>query len=292
MYEFDLRGPEFLGLYASVTTGCLIGTFVLKGLCQVKAPVKVARDDLDVYDAAYLSGGAKRAMSAALTSLLHRNLITVPIGNEMIETQSTTEELHPLEKQILYSVRGQTATVAAQKLKETQWVGDLLHKKLEQLGLIASREKTALFRAGATLLMLGPILFLGLPKLFIGLERHKPITWLLLFCMASAGLAIWFFAQKVLRTFQGDKELYALQADYQTLSHSVGSGGAMSGAEVALAVSLFGGLAAMSLPAYAAANRITNQQSSLSNSSCGFDCGGGSCGGGGCGGGGCGGCGG
>jgi uncharacterized membrane protein YgcG len=141
-----------------------------------------------------------------------------------------------------------------------------------------------------------PAVFWGMPKILVGMSRHKPVLFLIILCGISLVLAIIFFTQSCIRTTRGDRALEYLRGEHRSLEYSLIHGSPTTGAELALALGLFGTGLLIASPAFANLGPLMRRSygSTGGSSGCGSGsgCGGGSCGGGGGCGGGCGGCGG
>ena len=80
MNPFDLRGPEFLVVYAALT---LIILFVLSQFRRAReaTPAVTLPPISDPYAIAYLRGGQKAMLEVAAFSLVERGLLSVEDGN-------------------------------------------------------------------------------------------------------------------------------------------------------------------------------------------------------------------
>ncbi|HEY9776623.1 MAG TPA: TIGR04222 domain-containing membrane protein [Planktothrix sp.] len=204
---YDLSGPAFLSFVLTVMFIALGAALALRFKCQLSFTQTVNKDELNVYDTAYLSGGASAALNAAVTSLTHRGAIELLSSADAIAVHPIQEELHPLEQYLVDRLNGQTAAEAARTCKQID-VAALLHEKLEKLGLVASRNTTAMCRAVSTLLILTPLLLVGLAKIAIGLSRHKPVGFLVAICLFFAFITWLFYSIDVVRTFAGEQLLW------------------------------------------------------------------------------------
>ncbi|MBI3726307.1 TIGR04222 domain-containing membrane protein, partial [bacterium] len=85
-----MHGPEFLGFYAATVGLVSIVSLVVRWALRppYDAPL-LSGYNLDAYEVAFLSGGAKTAVDAAIASLVHRKLLKV---------SPTTRRLEPAGK--------------------------------------------------------------------------------------------------------------------------------------------------------------------------------------------------
>jgi uncharacterized protein (TIGR04222 family) len=178
---------------------------------------------------------------------------------------------------------------------------DVIHRRLEQMGLLVSAAQSFWLRCYPMMLM-AAVFFLGLWKLEIGLERGKPIGFLI-GLLVLTGLASLVFLWTPFRTRRGDGLLGKLRHDKRDLQTGVQQHPeTVAGADLSMALGLFGvGVLTHASMAdmrdgFAPHRRFGDGGSGGGGCGSGSSCsgGGGGCGGGGggCGGGGCGGCGG
>lgn len=270
---YDLRGPEFLGLYI-VLGGC---AFAAAGAMRWanRPPLSGPPvNDLDAYELAYLNGGAVLAANLAVTSLVQKKAIKVSDG-KVQATGSRPGDLHPVEQSVYL-----TAT-SGRKMSEIRPLvtGPLLEVegKLRSRGLLVDSSQLGPAAWAPSAIGFAVTLF-GFGKILIGLDRQKPIAFLAILVIASfiATLALLFAKRH--RSRYGDSVLRGYQV------HTPAR--ASNGSDLLMTVAAFGmaGLAGTPLDDLRRQLTPTNGSSSCGGS------GGGD--GGGCGGGGCGGCGG
>lgn len=167
-----------------------------------------------------------------------------------------------------------------------------MRAKLVALGLVLDAP-AARSVAKASALPFWACFALGVTKVGVGLARGRPVGVLVALLVLTAFAAVALRWRPPLRTRLGDRVVAVLRRRHANLRGPRAGAGARGGADVALAVALFGGaaLVANALPELRSALRYHPAYSASSSgdgsgSSCGASS---SCGGGG---GGCGGCGG
>lgn len=295
---FDLRGPEFLVFFGSLTAAILIAVWLTQRYFESGSEgddaawgAGVAKDP---YQVACLRGGRDEVIRVAVVSLVERGLLKAE-GSKLHTVADDAADLtrRPLDKAILTKFaaadKGQSIYSDRVAIIEADAVADLLKEKglLPSAGVMSMRALTAI--AGIALLWT----VAGI-KVSVALARgHHNIIFLLLGSIVAGVLLVAISSRR--RTVLGNKtldyvqQLFAgLDARRETL-HFDGQTG-----EVAFLAAAFGMTA---LPVTLAAMfdplnlRPPRPESSgwASGSSCSSG-GGGGCGGGGCGGG-CGGCG-
>jgi uncharacterized protein (TIGR04222 family) len=194
--------------------------------------------------------------------------------------------LRAVEQTLFDAAKDDGVTLAdAQKLVEPEAARRL--DVLADVGAASSRERHAVTIA-ITLAPLVVVLVIGLTKMALGLERHRPVTWLFLLNLA-VGAAGWFLAKRASRATRAARAVVAAEREKNAgLRDSMGTTDIeqWSAGDVALSVALFGvaPLVTSPLAALPTAFTLTAPSDGGGGSSCGSSCGGG-CGGG------CGGCG-
>jgi len=294
MNPFDWPGPVFLSFYFMLfLLGLTTAIWLRWGLRLPPPDEDAATPALDPYEVAYLAGGSVLVLNAILSRLIQGGYLALePKTLKMTRKGELPEDAHPLEKVVFEEI---TQAENVRKLRgQTREAIDRLADRLREYGLLVAPDRSFISRLAPTLVMLGVALF-GLIKVFVGLERERPVGFLIFGLVMTVIVALAGFARPVFRSRHGDYILGRLRrenAPLQTMAaHPTEN---LRGSELTLAVALFG-LAVLSVGPLADLRKMLQPPAGASGG-CG---GGGSCssggcggGGGGCGGGGCGGCGG
>lgn len=294
MNEFDLTGAQFLALYVPVTLGTIFGAIAIRYGLKITTSGEHKDIELSAYEAAYLSGGDKRVVDAAAAKLFASDILTASNSRAMITIKNELpNNAEPVERAVFQAARNHTINYVADLYRYVTPIPNSIRGKLIEAGLILSDAKTLAIRVICSLMVLGPIEVLGVPKILFGLERHKPVGFLSLLCLVGLAAAVYFIRQSCVRTARGDAAVAYLQQENRALEYSVKYGDGGSSNELAMATGLFGTailltspLLASMRPAFAGPVRTSGSSCSSGVSGCGSSCGGGGCGGG------CGGCGG
>jgi uncharacterized protein (TIGR04222 family) len=298
---FRLAGPQFLGYFAVVLVAATVLAWIIRCVFRRAADDGFLKpSELDPYEVAYLAGGRKATIDAAIASLASQSAVAVDAVNHRftrLNGASAQAHLHPVENAILRATDSGIGTYL-HDLHDDYGAIDKIADDLRSRGLIVSRGRSILGRMLAVLVMLTVVAF-GVTRIVQGISRDKPVAYLVIACFATVVLAFVAFGRRLHRTHRGECVLKdfksakasLLPADGQVVRHD------LAGRELALALGLFG-------VGILATGPLTNLHTALrptkgdagsgwggSSWSCGGGCGGGG-GGGGCGGGGCGGCGG
>jgi uncharacterized protein (TIGR04222 family) len=283
------RGPDFLGLYA-MTLALAVGVGLafrraMRGPVDAPLPSEM---ELHPYEAAYLAGKEKHAISTVLFSLVDRKILAILPGSRRLRKAGTlSSDAHPLERAIVAGVTQATEPDDLRAAATSALRG--IHSRLVALGFLIPKRQEALARVIPAIALLATM-FLGIGKISIGVERHRPVALLILLVIGTAVAALAFLARSLRITRRGQRALEALRHDHGALKlKAVREEAGLSTLELPLVVALFGVSAVAGadfVPLRAALNPPPSVVSSGGGD--GGGCGGG-CGGGGCGGG-CGGC--
>jgi uncharacterized protein (TIGR04222 family) len=298
MNPLDWKGPEFLSLYVPLLIGGFLVALLLRHLLRLPAggPMYLGRRT-DPYEVAAL-GGPDTLIEAVVGSLVHRNVLRLD-GRRIATGDALPADAAPVERSVFECTA--TGDVTMEVLRQAL-SPDIEHyqRRLSQKGLVLDelRARPALRLPS---LVYGAFLLLGVAKILVGLERDRPVMFLVLI-VAIGSLGFLVLGKRPWRTRLGDATLEALREEHQALRTTAIAGDAsrtLDGRELALAVGLFG--PAMLIPmGYSGLRQTLNPSSSgssgdssssssdSSSSSCSSGDSGGSssssCGGGGCGG--------
>lgn len=291
-------GPQFLANYCVLAIIALLAAMATRKLCLFNRIQPLSDADIDEYDIAYLSGGAERAFLSGV-ALLDRNGLC-SIKGRTLEPRTVDlavlSRLHPFERRIYDAAK--TKVSIQQVFKDLHHDLNAMENKLTRWKLLASPQHVGMTVLASSCVLLSLPVGLGIPKMLIGLERGKPVLFLVLLVGISMLVSLILLNRGMPRTRCGDLLLSQMQTDNAALRTNFESDpSTLSSQDMTLAYALFGaaflGLADPFMAARAALRPQVNT-SSCGGGSSGGGCGsssGGSCGGGGCGGG-CGGCGG
>jgi uncharacterized protein (TIGR04222 family) len=292
MNILDWRGPDFLELYIELFLAALAAGFFLRWALRGTNEAQGAIRAVPAYEAAYLAGGNQSVLQSALATLTQRGQLSVNSDSRQIAPQQTPKadlRRSPVEAAVFAAFKGSPHTVAALKRRLDF---PEIRQGLRRLGWVLTPGQLFKVQFVSSLPLL--LLFiLGLIKIGIGLDRERPVEFLILLSFVTLVVFILWLAKPPLRTRQGQKVLNDLRESSAALRTTARRSVAMLAPEdLGLAVGLFGLAALTDGPMTALAMALKPPPSANSGgcSSGGCGSGGGGCGGGG--GGGCGGCGG
>jgi uncharacterized protein (TIGR04222 family) len=299
---FNLTGPNFLIFYGMVCAAAVLAAYALRQLLRDNTPT---RDEpkLNAYDIACLAGGVPGVLRACLASLIVNGRLK-PVVGEKLPTFRAKDSLaavhHDIERIMLGEAAHENGATVAALLDRSRNAGSEVESALQGQGLMETRESIAAAR-WAPILLLSAVFLIGFVKVFVGVERDKPVVFLIVMVVALGILMALYFWRVPLRTRRGEELLRKLKNEHSLLrSIDLTTYDSVAGVhhlpgELLLAAGLFG-LTSLHHPDIVTLNKSLKplSASGSSTSGCGAatGCGGGGGGGGGCGGGGCGGCGG
>lgn len=291
---FDWRGPDFLVFYVFF----LGGAFVLAGWLRRRfagpsAPAPVPVPELTPYQVAFLNGGSRLAVSAAIAQLVRRGELRLgPRRGRLERTAVAPAFSDPLEAR-LYDAVGRGEAVPVRRVLAAGRPGaEVLQADLRRRGLLASAPKAA-WGMLVPLAVLALALAVGGIKIVVGLSRERPVAILAALVIMGLVAGLVAFARPLRRTRLGSAVLRQLRARHAAGRLLCKQAVPLPEAEFPLLLGLFG-WEALQTPELLPLRRVLWPGASTAGAGgSGGDggCGGGGCGGGG-GGGGCGGCGG
>jgi uncharacterized protein (TIGR04222 family) len=294
----DFAGPEFLQFYTVLMLMITLAAVTLRFM--LRPGENLSPQLLDVNQIACLAGGVDGTIKAAVASLVDRGALEV-VRHSNVNTKDlwirnhhgTPPDANELEQRIVVACNEQIGCRFGKVLEHAKPAAEKIRYRLEAWGLMVPSEGVpACCWMPAALMVSG--MLVGIAKLFVGVQRGKPVGFLVLLLIAFGLVTIWFM-KRPLRTRTGDAELKRLRRTRPDLrlAHKRAKGDANRATDVALAAAMFGlgAVAYGELSALPEAWKYRNGPPVGSDGSSSSGCGTSGCGGGGGGcGGGCGGC--
>ncbi len=331
MNVFDYRGEDFLNFYLGAFLVATIASLLLGKMARSGLPARPGVEPpTDPYEIAFLSGGGRQMVDAALAALHSRGLLAFGRNSHGVTTvgfapgalkpgQNPLEkhpDLSPIEQQLCRALPARDQEEIRHVRKALEPTAQAMQDELADKGWIMTAAALASARFATALPML-ILLGVGITKWIIGLSRHKPVGFLfllmiltivaLMFCVRGlkrrtrAGDQAWKAARQQYLSARGPRHAPSYFASPQTTASGVAPVAGMDPYAMAMLVGVGGTAALASMPQYEELRRAilnphpatgTNTGCGTTTSSCGSA--GGSCGGGGDSGGGgssgCGGC--
>ncbi|MBQ0906297.1 TIGR04222 domain-containing membrane protein [Micromonospora sp. U21] len=296
---WGIPGPTFLRLYL-VATAVTVALAVFHRVRLAAGSVDAPAGPLGPQQVAYLNGGPRLAVHAALGGLRGSGAIGVGPDRRLVTTGPTPSGLTPLDQAIHWAAHQRARATDLPQDRRVREALDQLQAGLEQRGLLRSRAQydTARRWAGFVFALLG----LGVFRLVSGLFNDRPVGYLMLVLIPVLVAAL-LLRRVPRRTRAGRAALRDVRRQHTHLAPASSPAFATYGAAgAAMGVALYGTVSLWALdPGFAEQAEIQRQAASgsgwsgssggASGDGGGSSCSGGSScgGGGGCGGGGCGG---
>ena len=179
MNLLDLPGREFLVYYFFIAIAAFIVAAVLRWSLRQPADEAAMPPPLSSCDVAYLAGGKKLAVNAAVARLVHEKGLTLDYLTERLKVQGQLpRDAQPLEKAVYCEVAEDSDRKLAELYDATADQADAIQTRLEELGLLVSSGQAAVVRIWP-MLVIAAVLALGIAKLAVGVQRDKPVGFLI-----------------------------------------------------------------------------------------------------------------
>jgi uncharacterized protein (TIGR04222 family) len=292
---WEFAGPKFLRFFWTSLIPAIVFGVALRAMVRPpRAVFGEAIPPLSGYETAYLWYGPSNVAYASIAALVHRGTLHFDSKHRTLIVLGEPPPNDPIARTVVESAAA--GWLPSQIVRIVRPLCVPIENRLVDAGLLTPRR----VRYQVRFLSAVPVLVLlamGCAKIWIGIERHRPITLLVVGCVVAAIAAFILTGLDLKRSHQGNRVLTALRRERKALKTEAYA--AESGYEHDALVAAFGlfGLTALygtptgPLRSYLRGAPADAGAMGASSSGCGGG-GGGGCGGGGCGGGGCGGCGG
>lgn len=262
-------GP-FLTLYAVLAVAAVAYSIFLR---KRIGGGRARSGDLGPLELAYLAGGPQRVTDSVIVALLSAKAASLSADGRKIDVHAEGHEL-PAAVAPFTGLLGKGSVSRLELQKRIKDGIARVKARLQNLGLAPDAGQLSVYRWQTAAIMLVPLL-LGLNKVFVGVERAKPVGFLVMLLVVTL-IAALVLLSAPLATKAGREALASQQARHARAAR------APREHELMLAVAL-SGLVVLSGTSYAAMHKAA-QADGTSGSGCGSSDGGGGCGGGGCGG--------
>lgn len=242
---WGLSGPTFLRIYL-VLAGCvLIAALVARRAVRSRGPTDYLGESLGTdgkdgpFLAAYLGGGPKLALLAALSSLRVAGLVHGQNKRCERTAAALPTRLSGLERAVLAAASDSpTRDQLLASGPVTEALSQLRDELVRRCLLVDDRDRARYRRWGVAMLA---VFALGVVRLVAGASGGKPVGYLAfsLALVAVVTVLLWVITPE--RTGFGERELARLRTEHRHLSPSMRPDWAANGAMgAALAVGMFG----------------------------------------------------
>ncbi len=200
---FDWPAKPFLALYAGLCIAALIASLVIRARGREAAPAQLFPEP-DVWELAYLAGGAQRAADAAVAQLLGSEAARWEPSGNRIEPTGTMAVLDPPASEALRCLKADARTSVA--LPRIVRAMEPLREKLARRHLWLDRDTG---RRLAWLSAVPPLAVaaFGAVRIYLAIGRDKPYLFLLIMAVIISLIGIGFALSRPGRTRAGDRYL-------------------------------------------------------------------------------------
>lgn len=285
MNVFDLPGSAFLEFYLALLLAGILLASIVRWLLRSPGESGQMGVNLDPYETAYLVGGPRMAVDAALAGLVHCQ--AVAMKEQQIEVQADhARSLDGLARIVCESIANGDAYISSLRARAPELTAPIAERLCSmELAMSPAKAKRVRFLPAAVFVL---VFAVGLIKVIIGLSRNRPVLFLVLLLFITGIVALVFVSLPVFSTRAGSRFLASMRKEHAGLRETaVASANRLSYGDLALALALFG-------PTMLSGENLSplrlllfppkSSGMSSDSSSCGSSCGGGGGGGGGCGG--------
>jgi uncharacterized protein (TIGR04222 family) len=223
---YDLTAGPFLTLYLMLFTASTMLSLIIPALLR---PAGREQPVTDPDQLAWLNGGATRMAESAVTRLMVTHGVEQGVGDSFTIDRAATAA-GTVETGIMRLSSPSTWATIARSAADAQ---PIIETRMTSLGLLIHPELESRLRLWQTAPLALLILF-GIPKLFVGVERERPIGFLTALLIVTAIVAAIRYFVLDRRTGAAISALSAAKANSHRLRI------APTRPEMGLAVALFG----------------------------------------------------
>jgi uncharacterized protein (TIGR04222 family) len=215
----NFTGPKFLVFYICIAIlATILGRMIRHFFEWPELSSSKDSVDLDVYETAYLAGRDNRTIETAIVSLVKRgHLRPQPTTRTLELLKPLPDTSHPLERAIKAQIQ---LTQDFTQINSSTYIKDAINSiraKLDGLGLFSLPDvKRSQMAQQLSALPIFMVLLLGIIKIFVGLWRGKPVSFLVFLCIVTVVIGLFFLTTPLFS--KGDRILANLKAKHQYLN--------------------------------------------------------------------------
>lgn len=252
----DFSGGPFLLLYtALLLIGLGVSLWARSGwsLGEVEDPLADEKLADEPYLLAALAQGPRRVVYTAIANLIGRGHLRVVESNEtkllglwqskgqqLVSGKPLPATAPEIEQLLVKAVRSRGEANPVDIVEAGSLIAKSYRDTLSERGLIDADPNSPWGYRGFTLVVMGSLLLFGIVKLGLGLARDKPVGWLFLLLLVTAGLTFVLIQYVRKRTPSGRRLLKRLRRRHAELNDSVASSSYLEPDRVVLGTALFG----------------------------------------------------
>ena len=216
MNPFEWNGPAFLQFYAVLIVIASIGVWLVRrsvrGGCARLLGTSRRKPTLDAYETAYLAGGDQRTTLLAVATLLDRGALTMQSTRQQMLVAlpaGASRATHPIERTLVTVASKPISPTAVRHILRPGM--ETIKASLQQHGLLLNDGTRSLGRL-LTFLLVGSVLAIGITKIVIGIQRDRPVEFLVAMSFVYlVGNAVALGSRPLWRTNAGDALLKELR---------------------------------------------------------------------------------
>jgi uncharacterized protein (TIGR04222 family) len=230
-----VSGAAFLVIHMLLWTVTLVAARLLRVRQLASPAARVSVPDLDAYEVAYLGGGSRMALDSALTSLVARGTLVFERGTRKLHAGAALPlDAPPLERDVHAEVLRAPSTDVAAIRRRASELTEAISRRLEERRLTAKHS----FDVPFWVALGAPIL--GAARAIVGFWNDKPVSLLVLLCVAGVVVAFVFFRARSERTPFGETVLETLKRRHESLRTEAARGAPPMDGTLPIAMGLFG----------------------------------------------------
>jgi uncharacterized protein (TIGR04222 family) len=203
---FDWVGPEFLKLYASTAALALAAGVLYRSWLRGPQPVRDEElPDLDRVELAFLTGGRIRAMQTAVVHLCETGALKRDPSTGKLSAATLPATFDSRLEATVFRVANQNpgGVTWANLRWAVERAGPLGVGRVWRERLLTTPGANVASRLVPAFLLGAVALGLGLPKVLVGLERQRPVEFLIFGTALTAGLGLAMLVIGVRQTRRG-----------------------------------------------------------------------------------------
>jgi uncharacterized protein (TIGR04222 family) len=241
MNPLNLRGPEFLKLYTAMFALASIASLIIRAVLRRAgandAAVPGREPKLDPFEMAYLSGGAARAVQAAVVSMVQRGCVRFRSDRDITAAQAPSRRPSPLELGVYTAAATDGEGTMSHVRRRCEAAAAQIEDRLMTEGLLLPPGTRGLMTL-ATIAMPLCVMILGVAKVCVGLSRGRPVSILVALLIASLVVIVMMASNLDSRRTTAGAALVRRQRDVSRDARE--NAYRLSGTDLTMAVAIFG----------------------------------------------------